>query len=310
MSTQLKTLTEDIYGLAPTFTNVLADPGIKFEAEAGFAVQLLQGNDYLSKVAYSNRQSLANAITNVAAIGISLNPAKKQAYLVPRDGRVCLDISYMGLMHLAQQTGAIQWGQAAIVRENDQFELVGIDSAPIHKFNPFASVDQRGEIVGAYVVVKTDGGDYLTHPMAIADIYAIRDRTDGWKKHVKEGKRTPWASDAGEMIKKTVVKQASKYWPHRDRLQSAIHHLDTDGGEGIQMDGERDITPSNADQHDTLTDMLGDYGRTWEQLSAVICKGVYQGKTMEDVTFDDMATMIKFVGKKINDAKNQRTATA
>ena len=41
------------------------------------------------------------------------------------------------------------------------------------------------------------------------------------------------------MIKKTVVKQASKYWPHRDRLQEAIHHLDTEGGEGI----EKDVTP-------------------------------------------------------------------
>lgn len=310
MSTQLQALTNDIYGLAPTFETVLADPGLKFEAEAGFAVQLLQGNDYLAKVAYSNRQSLANAVTNVAAIGISLNPAKKQAYLVPRDGRVCLDISYMGLMHLAQQTGAIQWGQAAIVRANDQFELVGIDAAPIHKFNPFASVDRRGEIVGAYVVVKTDGGDYLTHPMAIADIYAIRDRTDGWKKHVKEGKRTPWATDAGEMIKKTVVKQASKYWPHRDRLQSAIHHLDTDGGEGIQMDGERDITPSTSEQQDLLTGLLREYERTWEQLSAVICKGVYQGKAMPDVTATDMETMIKFVGKKIDDTKNKQPAAA
>jgi recombination protein RecT len=43
------------------------------------------------------------------------------AYLVPRDGKVCLDISYMGMMHLAQQCGAIQWGQAVLVREGDQF---------------------------------------------------------------------------------------------------------------------------------------------------------------------------------------------
>jgi recombination protein RecT len=37
----------------------------------------------------------------VAAIGITLNPASKLAYLVPRDGMVCLDISYMGLLHRA-----------------------------------------------------------------------------------------------------------------------------------------------------------------------------------------------------------------
>lgn len=306
MSTQLQALSNDIYGLAPTFETVLTDPGMKFEAEAGFAVQLLQGSDYLAKVAFGNRQSLANAITNVAAIGISLNPAKKQAYLVPRDGRVCLDISYMGLMHLAQQAGAIQWGQAAIVRANDQFELVGIDAAPIHKFNPFAGVDQRGEIIGAYVVVKTDGGDYLTHPMAITEIYGIRNRSEAYKR-----KKGPWVSDEGEMIKKTVVKQASKYWPHRDRLQSAIHHMDTEGGEGIQLESERDITPSNEGQHGRLASALQAYGRTWEGLSNVYPKNTpYKGKPMSEVTSEDIEIMIRFVEDKIHEHQNKQSAAA
>lgn len=303
MSTQLQTLQNDIYSLQASFNSVLSDPGLKFEAEAGFAMQRLEENDYLAKVALANRQSMVNAVTNVAAIGISLNPAKKQAYLVPRDSKVCLDISYMGLMHLAQQTGAIQWGQAAIVRANDQFELVGIDAAPIHKFNPFGSAEQRGEIVGAYVVIKTDGGDYLTHSMPISEIFAIRARSESFKRG-----KGPWKTDEGEMIKKTVVKQASKYWPHRDRLQHAINYLDTDGGEGIQLDGERDITPCTEEQQDMLSGLLKQYGRTWEQLSSVISKGVYKDKPMSDVTQDDMTGMIKFVEKKINGAQNKQAA--
>jgi recombination protein RecT len=35
------------------------------------------------------------------------------------------------------------------------------------------------------------------------------------------------------MAKKTVVKRAYKYWPKSDRLDQAIHHLNTDGGEGL-----------------------------------------------------------------------------
>lgn len=303
MNTQLQTLTNDIYDLAPSFQAVLADPDLKFESEAGFAVQLLQEKDTLAKVAFGNRQSLVNAVTNIAAIGISLNPAKKQAYLVPRDGRVCLDISYMGLMHLAQQTGAIQWGQALIVRQNDVFRRTAIDKAPLHKFDDFATDDQRGDIVGAYVVVKTDGGDYLTHTMKIADIYKIRERSKSWKAN-----SGPWKTDPDEMIKKTVVKQASKYWPHRDRLQSAIHHMDTDGSEGIQLDDARDVTPCSQDQQIALTTLLNEYGRTWEQLSSVICKGIYSGKPMAEVTASDIATMIKFVGKKIYDTKNKQSA--
>jgi len=217
----------DIYKAKDAFVSALTDKSISFEQEAGFALQALSANDYSMKIATQNRQSVVNAVTNIAAIGISLNPAKKQAYLVPRDGKICLDISYMGLMDLAMATGSIRWAQAAIVHANDTFALNGMDKPPTHSFNPFSK--ERGAIVGVYVIVKTSDGDYLTHPMAIEDVYAIRDRSQGWKS----GKSTPWKTDEGEMIKKTCVKQAYKYWPKTDRLEEAIHHLNIEG-EGLE----------------------------------------------------------------------------
>lgn len=243
MSNQLAQLDKSkelIASASLDFMRVCADTSINFEREAGFAIQLLQGNSYLLETAYANPESLRSAVINVAAIGISLNPAKKQAYLVPRKNAnsqraVCLDISYMGLLHLAQISGAIYWGKADVVRANDVFEITGLDSPPIHRFNPFATATDRGEIIGAYVVVKTTDGDYLTHTMQVDDINSIRDRSESWKA----GGKGPWKSDYQEMAKKTAVKQAHKYWPHRDRLQQAIHHLDTDGGEGLEFD----VTP-------------------------------------------------------------------
>ena len=92
----------------PQFLAVLSDKAIEWDREAQFACQIIQANDYLLKIALADKTSLRNAVVNVAAIGISLNPASKLAYLVPRKGQVCLDISYMGLMHIAQQSGAIQ----------------------------------------------------------------------------------------------------------------------------------------------------------------------------------------------------------
>lgn len=230
----LAVLKQDIFNTRGAFTTTLSDTSIKFEAEAGFAMQSLQANDYLAKVAIGNRQSLANAVTNIAAIGISLNPAKKQAYLVPRDGRVCLDISYMGLMDLAMATGAILWSQANIVRERDEFALRGLDQKPHHVYNPFAK--DRGEIVGVYVVVKTHHGDYLTHAMSIDEVRAIRDRSSAWKAYQKSGKSCPWVTDEPEMAKKTCVKQAYKYWPKNARLEEAIHHLNAEGGEGLDFE--------------------------------------------------------------------------
>lgn len=230
-SSNLQIITDDIYSIRDTFVAVQADRDINFEREAEFAIQAISRNDYTMRIATGARQSVIDAVKNVAAIGISLNPAKKQAYLVPRDGRINLDISYMGLLDIAVASGSIMWGQAKLVHERDVFELAGYDRPPSHSFQPFAK--DRGEIVGVYVVVKTHSGDYLTETMPVDDVFAIRDRTAAWKAWVKDKKSCPWVTDPGEMIKKTVIKRAYKTWPKTDRLDQAIHHLNTEGGEGL-----------------------------------------------------------------------------
>lgn len=260
MSNVIAVLKQDIFSVRGAFMATLSDTSIKFEQEAGFAVQALQGNDYLAKIAMQNRQSLVNSVTNTAAIGISLNPAKKQAYLVPRDGKVCLDISYMGLMDLAMATGAILWGQAFIVRERDDFALTGLDSKPHHSFSPFDK--NRGPIVGVYVVVKTHHGDYLTHAMSIDQVHSIRDRSSAWKAWISKKASCPWVTDEEEMIKKTCVKQAYKYWPKNARLEEAIHHMNTEGGEGLDFEPRPGSAasftqkPDNTEEHRNLVASL------------------------------------------------------
>src|SRR5450830_6548 len=231
MSQAVATITQDIYGARNQFANVLTDRSLNFEREAEFAIQVITSSEYATKIAVQNRQSVVNAITNIAAIGISLNPAKKQAYLVPRDGKICLDISYIGLMDLAMATGAIRWAQAELVYTADSFALNGFDKPPTHSYKPFAK--DRGEAVGVYVVVKTADGDYLTETMSIDDVNAIRDRSSAWKAWISKKSSCPWVTDPGEMMKKTVVKRGYKYWPKTERLEQAIHHLNTDGGEGL-----------------------------------------------------------------------------
>lgn len=235
MSNAVATITQDIYNTRDTFASVLTDRSLNFEREAGFAIQTITSNDYATKLALQNRQSVVNAVTNIAAIGISLNPAKKQAYLVPRDGKICLDISYIGLMDLAMSIGAIRWAQSELVYSGDNFALNGFDKPPTHAYNPFAK--DRGEVVGVYVVVKTPDGDYLTETMSIDEVNAIRDRSSAWKAWLSKQKSCPWVTDPGEMAKKTCVKRAYKFWPKTERLEQAIHYLNTDGNEGIQLAG-------------------------------------------------------------------------
>lgn len=220
----------------PMFCGALTDQSVTWAKESQFAIQLFQKNDFLAKTAIANPVSAQNSIINVAAIGISLNPASKLAYLVPRDGMVCLDISYMGLLHIAQSAGVIKWGQCKLVHSSDTYENLGLDKAPAHKYNPYATPEDRGSVIGGYCTVKTADGDYLTEEMSLAEIEEIR-------KVSKAGTspKGPWVNFWSEMARKTIVKRAYKYWPRSDRLDNAIHAINE--YEGIHVEPVMEHVP-------------------------------------------------------------------
>jgi len=203
----------------------LMPQGMQFEAEERFAIQILNNNPYLMGVALGNKNSLKEAVTNVAAIGLSLNPALKQAYLIPRNvkvkvegkdkwvSKVFLEPSYIGLAKLGTDAG-MQWVQADYVCKNDKF----VDHGPGIRPDPGADkFSDRGEIVGFYCCAKTKEGDYLTGTMNLAEIHDIRGRSESFKS----GKPGPWTTDFTEQGKKTVVRRESKLWP-----KSAVSRLD------------------------------------------------------------------------------------
>lgn len=66
------------------FCEALTEPTLTWAKESQFAIQQFQKNSFLADTARGNLSSAQNAIINVAAIGITLNPASKLAYLVPR----------------------------------------------------------------------------------------------------------------------------------------------------------------------------------------------------------------------------------
>ncbi|ELY6320459.1 recombinase RecT [Cronobacter turicensis] len=284
-STVVNQVYELINPLKVEFEQICAEPSINFKRELEFAMQIFANNDSLAKIAMNNPTSTRSAIMNVAAIGITLNPAQKLAYPVPRKGAICLDISYMGLMHIAQQSGAIKWCQSAIVRKNDQFRREGLDKPPVHIYSEFDTKEQRGEVVGAYVVVKTEDGDYLTHTMRIEDIYSIRDRSEAWKAYKSKGTACPWVTDEEQMMLKTVVKQAAKYWPRRGRLDAAIDYVNTEGEEGInfaaERQPERDITPADIATIKEINDVLIAMNKTWDEDLLPLCSKIFRREIRE-----------------------------
>lgn len=223
----LTVVQDDIFECEQRFNAVNAFK-LNFKREASFALQLLGNNSFLLGIASENQASLQNAIANLAAIGISLNPATKEAYLVPRNRAVCLDISAIGLIKLATDSGSISWAQAKLVYKNDTFIDNGSGLAPTHKFEAFGV---RGDLIGVYAVAKTSTGDFLTDTMSIKECHDIRDRSEAWKSF-KAGKTKscPWSTDEGEMMKKTVIKRASKLWPKSERLDTAVQVLNEHEG--------------------------------------------------------------------------------
>lgn len=221
--TRFENLKQIVKIVQPDFDQLASIHGaVNYKVEASYALQILQDNDFLASVAMSDQDSFKRAIINVAAIGLTLSPVEKLAYLVPRDKKVRLDISYMGYIKLATDIGAIKWASAEIVREKDVYEFQGVNREPVHKFNPFKD---RGEIVGGYCLAKTHDGEFILSQMSGEEILSIRDRSQSWKSHIKDGKQTPWKSDENEMIKKTLIKRAWKSWPRtdtRNRLEQAI----------------------------------------------------------------------------------------
>lgn len=191
---------------------------MRFEQEQSFAIQQLTANDFLYKTAAANPASLLSAMSNVASIGLSLNPAKKQAYLVPRKGVVCLDPSYMGMCDLAIQSGSIVFVQAKTVHAEDVYVNNGIDAMPTHSYQAFKD---RGEIVGFYCVAKTSAGDYLTTEMSKEKVDGIMARSEAAKAN-----KGPWITDYEEMAKKSVVRQAFKLWPKTDTLERLAMAVD------------------------------------------------------------------------------------
>lgn len=289
--------------------NVLAKihGAVNFEREASFALQLLQDNSYLADIAMSNQDSLKRAILNVAAIGLSLSPVHKLAYLVPRKKQICLDISYRGFVQLATDSGAIKFAMAEVVYERDTFQIQGIGKEPIHIRSPFAA--DRGDVVGAYCVAKTHDGDFLTTTMSAEEIISVRERSESFKS----GGNSPWATDRNEMIKKTVIRRAYKSWPMTDTRRRFDQAIDVSGEvDPIDFDSAPMLAPAEPDKRDQgiqqIRSMCAEINRTEDKLIEHLTRTMRRDiKKLDDLTEIEISKATIFL-QSLVDGQNARKA--
>ena len=198
----------------------LAPKWMSFDVELSYAqniVNTAQDRDkkyYLKDRMAAHPAEFWGALMNVAATGLSLNPAKREGYIILRRGQMMFDPSYIGMCRLATDTGVIRLVHADRVHENDGFRLPSFDEKPTFAdergHNPFAK--ERGELLGYYCTIKTKHGDYKTSVFEMEDINKIN-----------EG--IVWKTWPHEMGNKAAIRRGYKTWPLSDGDREAVQRL-------------------------------------------------------------------------------------
>ncbi len=189
--------------------------------------------------------SLYNALRIAAEVGLEPGSALGHLYLVPYGAECTPIIGFKGYVELMWRTGLYKSLDVDVVYEGDEFRRVK-GFKPVFKHVPAVDENGRGKIIGAYFLAEFVAGGKQVTWMSISDIHKIRDRS-------KAAKSGPWVTDYEEMVKKTVIRRATKLLPlssekvdASQRLTRAIELDDSD-----YVDGELAAPSSPALPSDT-----------------------------------------------------------
>lgn len=204
-----------------------------FDREISFAIQHIHKNPYLTQC---EPTSVLRAVTNLAQVGLTLNPISKYAYLVPRYNskskqlECVLDPDYRGLVKLLTDSKAVLSIECHVVFEGDEFDIDLSDERKVIKHKPAWTVGKKaGKILGAYSIAKLHDGSAHCEPMSYDDICDIKERSESYKAFVdKKVKTCIWLTDEPEMCRKTVIKRHYKYLPKSGNLEQFERAVEID----------------------------------------------------------------------------------
>ena len=220
--------------------------------EAAYAIQLMEKSNQLQQVV---GKSLYDAMINIASTGLTLNPALKLAYLVPRKNRgqwtACLQPSYMGMIKLCTDPGGVLSISAGIVYEGDEYEVdpasmdLKITRALALQPRTKLSVAEKklleerqrdfwNQITFGYSRAKLHNGavefDIVDRErlMKISKLYVKTFSDDSWQK-----------THPDEWVKKTCITHHAKTLPKSEKAALAVelYHRGQMGGQELLPDG-------------------------------------------------------------------------
>lgn len=207
--------------------------------EISFAVQAINKSSQLQKC---SKESLLQSVLNISNIGLTLNPASKEAYLIPRWNGLLkqmdavLEPSYVGLVKLLTDTGSVKSMVCNLVHQSDVFEidLANNTNPVIHK----PCLDkERGGVKAVYALATLTDGTRQVEYMNIKEVHEIRERSETYKAYLeKKIKSCTWITDEGEMTRKTVIKRIYKYLPRTEKMSKVDKAIEYDNSEFAASD--------------------------------------------------------------------------
>lgn len=193
----------------------------KHMTEDRFAALVMSAAGRDANVFNCTGESILNAIYQAASLGLEINSATGEAYIIPFKTTATLVPGYKGLIKIAIRSGDVLAIEARLVYKDDVFAVhLGTDSRIEHRYN--VDVERNtANVIAAYAVAKMANGATTFDVMNKPQLEAIRRRSPGARKT-----DSPWNSDTEEMYRKTIVRRLCKYLPLSPQMSEAIELMD------------------------------------------------------------------------------------
>lgn len=176
----------------------------------------------------ADRRSLINSCIKCASDG--LVPDGREAALVIYNTKVKdgagkehweKRVQYLpmigGVRKRMRNSGEVTSAEAHLVYEGDDFDFeLGDDARIVHR--P-ATLGNRGNVIGAYAIIKLANGEVIREVMSVAEI----ERARAASRAKDSG---PWVTWWGEMARKTVLRRAAKAAPFSAELAGVLSRDD------------------------------------------------------------------------------------
>lgn len=257
MTNNVAVLEQQFAPLVPKFEQVLTVPGVNLPA-ARLIRSVIISCERTPKLLECTRQSLFNAAMSAACLGLEVDGATGQAFLIPFKGIAQLVIGYKGYNTLAARSHITVTGE--VVRDGDAFDFDEGEGWVRHK-KLLGKPERR--IIAAWAKAASNDRPSVVKILDIAEILAIKKKSPGAARA-----ESPWNDPAigfPAMAEKSAKRRLARAMPlNVMQLAARLDEAFEEQGQAAHITPERgvivdaepgDVQPSAAELVTTETNV-------------------------------------------------------